>query len=277
MGKISLFDFDILNNEVFYRSLPIFKWIERNPNMSLLDREAIKATIMDALVTRGCIDPSNQSLNLEEFSIEDNLEHYVYDKCPNVCGIPLWLKDEFRKKLLKYESVSVAIYLALPSCGDEGGQHCIIGHNRAASSVFDDATFYHVFYTSPTRGVKTDIARPFVEVNIYGVPYLIDVLTKRIFKSSFFRESYGWEVSSSISKSQFVGEYRSIYDDEMGPCSIEALAMKLFCLSNIISSKNDINAELLYEIEQAKKVFPEVLDEIAKISADFSEKTGRTV
>ena len=114
-------------------------------------------------------------------------------------------------------------------------------------------------------------------MNIYGVPYLIDVLTKRIFKSSFFRESYGWEVSSSISKSQFVGEYRSIYDDEMGTCSIEALAMQLFCLSNIISSKKDINAELLYEIEQAKKVFPEVLDEIARISADFSEKTGRTV
>ena len=191
MGKISLFDFDILNNEVFYRSLPIFKWLERNPNMSLLDREAIKATVMDALVTRGCIDPSNQSLNLEEFSIEDNLKHYVYDKCPNVCGIPLWLKDEFRKKLLKYESASVAIYLALPSCRDESGQHCIIGQNRAASSLFDDATFYQVFYTSPTRGVKTDIARPFVEVNIYGVPYLIDVLTKRIFKSSFFRRFFG--------------------------------------------------------------------------------------
>lgn len=52
-----------------------------------------------------------------------------------------------------------------------------------------------------------------------------DVLTKRIFKSSFFKKTYGWEVSFSISKSQFAGKNLSIYNDEMEPCSIETLVM----------------------------------------------------
>lgn len=48
----NLFDYELLVNEVFYKCWHILEYIEKHPNMSDLDRQAIKATIMDALVTK---------------------------------------------------------------------------------------------------------------------------------------------------------------------------------------------------------------------------------
>ena len=53
----SLFEYDILVNDVFYRFWHILTWIEEHPDMSDLDKEAICATIMDALVYKCLIDP----------------------------------------------------------------------------------------------------------------------------------------------------------------------------------------------------------------------------
>lgn len=76
----NLLDYDVLVNEIFYKCWHILDYIIEHPEMPDLDKQAIKATIMDALVTRKQIDPERQSLDLDNFCIVDNIEHYTYEK-----------------------------------------------------------------------------------------------------------------------------------------------------------------------------------------------------
>lgn len=146
----SLFDYEFLVNEVFYRCQPILKWIENNKNMSDLDKEAIQATIMDALVYKKLIDPTIESLDLDHLCIVNNLEHYVYNKHPNISGIPQWMKEEFRKKCLTITGgIPISLFLAKPP--SKFVRYCVYDPNTAVSAIFPDATFYNVFYNSPTR------------------------------------------------------------------------------------------------------------------------------
>ena len=267
MGKISLYDYKVLCNDVFYRSFHIFEYIETHPDMSDLEKQAIKATIMDALVTRGCIDPARQSLNFEDYCIEDNLDHYVYEKNPNVCGIPLWMKDEFRKRILVITGgLSIAINLARPA--SEYGHYCVYDPNTAVSAIFDDATFYQVFYKSPTRGVRIESPRPFVEVNIWGEDYLVDVLTKRIFKSSFFRQTYGWDEVSKVRKSEYSSEALLGYNEAVAEGRVCDLATWLDFSFSFLDSADPRNAELIYERERSKEFFPEAWVELKEIQND---------
>ena len=48
----SLFEYDVLVNDVFYRCWHILEYIEKHSDIDKLERDAIQATIMDALVFR---------------------------------------------------------------------------------------------------------------------------------------------------------------------------------------------------------------------------------
>ena len=170
---VNLYDYDLLVNDVFYRCWHILEYIERHPNMSDLEKEAIKATIMDALVTKKLIDPNSQSLDFDKMCIVNNLDFYTYDKHPNICGIPLWMKEKFREKSIYVTGgIPVSIFLAKPP--SKIARYCVFDPNTAVSSIFEDATFYNAIYNSPTRNIRIDEARPFVEVLIDDKLYLCD-------------------------------------------------------------------------------------------------------
>lgn len=96
----SLYDYDLLVNDVFYRCWHILQYIEMHPDMDKLEKEAIKATIMDALVYKKEINPKKQSLDFDNLCIVDNLNHYTYEEHPDICGIPLWMKKNLERKVL---------------------------------------------------------------------------------------------------------------------------------------------------------------------------------
>ena len=180
----SLYEYEVLVNDTFYRSWHVLEYIEQHPNMSELDKEAVKATIMDALVYAGAIDPDWEYLDLENCCISGDPAGYEYDIHPNVSSIPMWLKEEMRHKCVKISAgIPVAMYVARPA--SYPGAYCVYDPNTAVSSLFKDFTFYEAKYVSPTRGVKIEKSRPFVEVDINGELYLVDILTKRIFKTCF--------------------------------------------------------------------------------------------
>lgn len=96
----SLYSYAILNNEVFYKCWHILEYITAHPNMSELDQEAIKATIMDTLVYKGEINPNTEFLSFENLAITENPNDYHYEKNPDICGIPLYLKEQLCKRSL---------------------------------------------------------------------------------------------------------------------------------------------------------------------------------
>lgn len=74
----SLFDYEILLNEVFYKCWYILEYIENNLDMSNLDKDAIKAIIMQSLVSKKLID---------SLDFVDDLDRYNYEKHPNISSI----------------------------------------------------------------------------------------------------------------------------------------------------------------------------------------------
>lgn len=250
----SLFDYDSLLNEVFYKCWHILEYIEKNPNMSDLDKEAIQATIMDALVTRKQIDFNTQSLDLEHLCIVDNLEYYTYEKHPNICGIPLWMKEEFRKKALHITGGSpISIFLAKPPSKDL--RYCVYDPNTAVSSIFKDATFYNAIYNSPTRGIRIEEKRPFVEVDIDGILYLVDTLTKRILKSSWFKDTYDFEILEQQTVSKLDKKRKSYYQEDI--CEWVNFSTTIPFMLLLLENDNPNLAEFKYEVEQSKKYFPD--------------------
>lgn len=226
--------------------------------MSLLDRKAVQATIMDALVYKGLINPKKESLDIEHLCIRENLEYYVYEPYPDVCGIPLWMKEKYRTICLKISGgIPVSIYLARPTMNKNSvGTYCIYDLNTAISSIFPETTFYNVFYTSPTRGVKIEEQRPFVEVDLGERNfYLVDALTKRIFKSSYFKENYGFEIKSMDRKTEYQGVKKEIYlehtTDQL------QLGSMLYFLQMLADATKGRNNEFLYELEKSKENYPE--------------------
>ena len=252
----NLFEYDFLVNEVFYKCWPILTWIEKHSNMSELDRLAIQATIMDALVYKGLIDPNKQSLDLDQLRIVDNLEYYKYEKYPNISGIPQWMKEEFRKKALYITGgLPISVFLSKPP--SKVLRYCVYDPNTAVSSIFPDATFYNAIYDSPTReGVRLDEVRPFVEVLIDEEPYLVDTLTKRILKSSWFKSTYNFEVKSSKTISKMNQKDLKFYKDDVKE-EINIWVLSILSFPFIEASNSVDISEMKYEIEKSKEYFPE--------------------
>lgn len=249
-------DYDFLVNEVFYRCWHILDYIDNHPDMSPLDLEAVKATIMDALVYRGLIDPEKESLDINALCIREDLSHYRYDKCPEVCGIPQWMKEKYRKKCITVSGgTPLSIFLAKPPTTIS--RNCIYDMNTAASAIFEDATFYNVFYTSPTRGVRIDNERPFVEVNLDGEAYLIDVLTKRIFKSSFFKKKYGFDIVAEGRVSELTDDKKRLYKSQVEERNNFEAIIPLLEMRSRDLGENPVQAETLYEFEKSREYYPE--------------------
>lgn len=251
----SLFEYDVLINDTFYRSHHVLTWIDLHKEMSQLDREAICATIMDALVYKGLINPENEFLNLDNLLITNNPDDYKYDKHPFVCGIPMWMKEMFRTKSLVISgSIPVSIFLAKPAGGI---RYCVYDPNTAVSSFFDEFRFIKSEYDSPTRsGVRAE-ERPFVEVKIDGISYLVDILTKRIFKTEEFTEMYNMVELDSIKKSDFDRKRKQYYAEQ----TTEKLDMGTYLLlsAQMLDMFNNTPefAEMSYEIQKSKEYCPD--------------------
>lgn len=262
----SLLDYDLLVNEVFYRCWHILEYIEKHPDLPDLERQAIEATIMDALVSKKLIDPTSQSLDLQNLCIVDNLDHYKYEEHPNICGIPLWMKEKFRNKCVEITGgIPISIYLARPP--RKFPRYCVYDPNTSVSAIFDDATFYNAVYTSPTRGVRLEDTRPFVEVEINGELYLVDTLTKRILKSSWFKETYDMEIRSETTISKLapdiLQEYKKDVSERNGLGEYLAL-----CFPMLNTEMPDF-AEQRYEIEKSKELFPKEWEKCEEIQQEI--------
>ncbi len=251
----NLVDYEVITNEVFYRCWHILDYIAEHPNLPPLEKEAIQATIMDALVYREQIDPTKQSLDWENLSIVDDQEHYCYQEHPNICGIPLWMKDKLRHKIpAAAHYIPVTLFLARPPV--KVGRYCVYDVNRAISSVFEEVNFIEATYISPTRGIQIDKSRPFIEVDINGELYLVDGLTKRILKSSWFKDNFNMQIINSQKISEMEPKYLEFHKEQIDESRCE-LASYIEILDMLLFGVNIPElAERNYELEQSKIYYP---------------------
>ncbi len=269
----SLFDYPVLVNETFYKCWHILEYLEKHENLSELEKEGIRATIMDALVYKGDIDPTCEFLSLSELAITNNPNDYHYTKTPNVCGIPMEIKDKLRRKSI-YISAGAPVTLFLAKPPSKIVRYCVYDPNTAFSSIFDDFTFYEAIYTSPTRGVRLTESRPFVEVEINGELYLVDTITNRIFKSSFFKEHYDLEIVSSVKRKNFDRRQNELYAEQTKEQN------KLADLILFYEMSRELNvpefAEQFYELDKSKEIYPEAWEEYRRIQGHMRLVFGET-
>ena len=269
----SLFDYPIIVNDTFYKCWYVLEYLEKHKNLSELDKEAIKATIMDALVYNGDINPLKEFLSLDELAITDNPNDYHYTSTPNVCGIPMAIKDKLRNKCL-YISAGVPVTLFLAKPPSDTLRYCVYDPNTAFSVIFDDFTFYEAIYTSPTRGVRLTESRPFVEVEINGELYLVDTITNRIYKSSYFKERYDLEIIDKVRKREFNDKQKALYMEQTTlKCNLAEILMFYELSKNFNAPEL---AEQNYELEKTKKLYPEAWREYKNIQKHMNLMFGNS-
>lgn len=240
-------------------------YIKSHSNICDLDREAICATIMDALVYKGLIDFNRESLDFDNLCICNDLEHYIYDSQPFVTSIPLSIKEKMREKCFNISgSIPASVFYAKPA-----GQvsFCIYDMNTVFSAFFDDFIFIDCDYDSPTREGKVATDRPFIEVSINGCKYLVDALTKRIFRSDLFRTRYHLKEKRSVSKSDFDARQQEIYAEH----TMENVnyAYYIVLISGLPFPKDSSMAEMLYEFNMSKHFFSEEFEEAENIKKEM--------
>lgn len=252
----NLVDYEVITNETFYRCWHILDYIAAHPNLPELEELAIKATIMDALVYKKQIDPKKQSLDFKKLSIVDNQDYYCYEEHPDICGIPLSMKEILRQKTpAAAHYIPVTLFLARPPV--KVGRYCVYDPNRAVSSMFEDVNFIEATYISPTRGIPIEKSRPFIEVDINGELYLVDVLTKRILKSSWFKENFHMNVVAAQKVSEMEPDYLAFHQEQIDESRCE-LAAYIEILDMVLFGINLPElAERNYELEQSKINYPE--------------------
>lgn len=260
--------YDLLVSHVFYRSFHVLDYIGKNPNMSDLDREAICATIMDALVYKGLIDPSKQSLDWERLCICDDTEHYCYNPQPFVTSIPLEIKEKMRKICLKISgSTPASVFYAKPA----GRIHfCVYDMNTVFSAFFDDFTFMDCDYQSPTREGVVVTDRPFIEVSLNGTRYLVDALTKRIFRSDLFRQKYGLIKKRMITKKDFDEEQKTYYEEQIS--EDKNYAAYILMTKYFFPDGTGNSAEMAYEINMSRNYFPEEFEEAERLEQKINDR-----
>lgn len=266
----SLKNYDLIVKDVFYRSWHILDYIEKNPQMSDLDREAIKATIMDALVYKKLIDPKKQSLDLDNLCICDNLNHYCYEEKPFVTSIPLDIKEKMRKKSFHISGgLPASVFYAKPA---GSVSFCIYDMNTVFSAFFDEFTFIDCDYNSPTRGCVIAEDRPFIEVTINGTKYLVDALTKRIFNSEQFRKRYNLIEKHVISKKDFNERQKQLYKEDTEEYINYASQIAFFDSFGLINKGS--MSEMAYEYEKSKEIYPEQFEEAEEVKKEMANFSG---
>ena len=261
----NLIDFEVLTNETFYKGWHILEYIEKK-KLTPLDIEAIKATIMDALVYKGLINPEEEFLNLETLSITNNPNDYHYNKTPNVSGIPMYIKEQLRHISI-HQSAGLPVMLFIAKPPSKIG-YCVYDPNYSVSSIFDDVNFLEVIYDSPTRpGVRLTETRPFIEVEINGEMYLVDTITNRVFKSSWFTKTYNMDIKSSLSKKDFNKKQKESYKEITKP--EYNLANSMFVYDMLLSLPSEDLAETKYEVEQAKKNYPDQAEAARRLNEEM--------
>lgn len=83
----------------------------------------------------------------------------------------------------------------------------------------------------------------------------MDTLTKRIFKNSFFREKYGFEILSMDKIKEYQGLKKEMYEDFVTP-KTQFFHLIPF-LNMMTNAKMEGNEEFCYELEKSKEYFPE--------------------
>lgn len=272
---MKLSDYEILNEQVFYRGWHILEYINSH-DLTELDIEAIKATIMDALVSNNDIDPMIEFLDFENLCItKDKTDNtYSYEKYPNISGIPLWIKEKFRKKSCKASAgIPISIYLTIVS-----KNRCLYDMNIASTAVFDDWISYIADYNSPTKIGKRVTSRAFIEIYIDEIPYLIDNLTRRIIRRDFLEKNYrfyikGFYPKKMLNSVRLECYLNSIQDYvELGP-----YMSFYFSFSESFRSRGDF-AEVEFEIEKSKEYFKDawekfiIEEEIMKRDIAYQKK-----
>lgn len=261
----SLYDYDVLVYEVFHRCWHILEYIEKHPKMDELEREVISNTIMNALVYKGLIDKDEETLDLANLCIRKSKDYFKYQEKPNATGIPLWLKEKLRAKKVKITAgMPISMFLAKPA-GVAHFHFCLYDVCHAISTIFEDFTNISAIYDSPTRnGVRLTEPRPFLEINLDGEPYLIDVLLKRMYKKSFFSKNFNMEITFSKSNKKFNGSDKVYFNEEIA-LETNSFGNTLFALRDFLGLVVDScdTAEMYYEIEQSKVNEPEAWRELA--------------
>lgn len=265
----SIYDFDVLQNEVFYRSEHILKYLERHKYLSDLDKVAIANTILDALVTKGLMDPNAQSLDFEHLEVCDDLDHIVYNPTPDVTSIPLSYKELMRQRCLNISGgIPVAVFCSKPA----GPIHtCIYDMNTAFSSFFPWFKFLLCDYDSPTRPGQKAVDRPFLEVIINGEHYLVDMLGKLIFKTGWFKENFNLEVTWEMASDNFDAERQEFYKKQTADEQNIALYLGTLEIFAKAGFNNPRLEEMVYETEQISKNFPNALKDFEAMKEDMAK------
>ena len=258
----SLYDYEVLVNDTFYKSWHVLEYIEQHQNMSEEDKKAISATIMDALVYAGEIEPDWEYLDLDNCCISGDTNGYKYEIHPDIASIPMWLKDELRKKSINSTTglpISIAMGMKAKEMKEhyvnysaDGIKYDIVNLNISLSSLFDDFSFYLV----PDKDEKLN-NRSMIEVNINGELYIVDVLSKMVYKSSYMAEKKGLIISTKRSKKDFNVSQMIQYESQCTESNILDFAYHFL---EGYKSNAPQDAELTYEIEKSKEVFPEKWD-----------------
>lgn len=266
----SLFDYDIIINDVFYRGFHILNYLEKHKDLSLLDKEVISNTIMDALVENNLIDENSQSLDLDNLTIRNDLLGFKYNKNSNVTSFPLWFKEKMRSKILLISgNLPVSVFLSKPAGGTS---FCLYDPCTAISSLFDEWELIDVIYDSPTRlgyRLREDEKRPFLSVNIDGRDILIDVLLNRFYDKEWFTTTYNMKIINSTSSKKVSNN--KVYLEQVKETN-NLFGDSLFMLNSLIMMIPDGNDmdELKYELEKSKDYFPDAWIIMNSIQEDFN-------
>ncbi len=268
-------EYEVLKT-TFYRGEYLLKYIARHPDMSELDKEAIKATIMNALVYKGCIQPEKEFLDWDALAITNDKKGYPYEEYPFITGYPLWLKEEARKRIIKWSgSIPISVHAARPS-----GRvtYCIYDANIVMSVFFDDFSFIEASYDSPTRpGIRVE-GRPFLEVTMGEKIYLVDTITKRFFEEKEFLQRYHLEVTYRINKKNFTLEQQEIYREQTEDRKREYSNFLAFSKPMLGTFSTIPNfEEYCYELEVSKSIFPASWEEADRLIAESEAFMSREI
>lgn len=264
--------YDVLKNDVFYRGMHILDYLYTDKKVTGLDIEAIKNTILTALVEKKEIDPGKEFLDLKRMEITDKFYFGcdIYNPKPFVQGFPLWMKEKLRTRSLKITgSLPVSVHAARPT--SELG-YCVYDANTAFSILFDDFAFIVADYNSPTRPNVRAVDRPFLEATVDGTDYLFDILTKRMYDKKEFMRIYEMEIKDSVRKSEFDERQKDLYAEQTQEDTKNYGAF-LSMTSQFLDAMKDVPKmqEYMYEIEQSKKYFPAAFEESKRFQEEIEQ------